>query len=430
VIGVIEELREKTRHIISQRVLGFCDNVSLSLESVSFHLYTMLKNRKRTNNGKIGTTSLLTKKSFSKSRKLLPFLLVNVGAFALWAIIDARKVAVQHSKDLDGIIIDARKVPIEAGYEDLHAGINNATDQKGRDNKRLTSGWDSNGLELYHSKQAEMDGRENHNISLAGGDKVTVSEVVNNNPNFWSIVDGRRGWERKTFEIFEKYVTEETIVVDFGTWIGPTLLFHGQKSRASYGIEADPAAFAVAERNVWLNKDKDWAQSVSVHSFCVGSTEHAGKIMTMRGAKAPGASMSGITEALARKPVGSWAVRCYTLPTILDSWDVVLSRQPVMLKIDVESYECQLVPSFYDWLVGEERASLPVIYVSFHPQIKDCSPEEWARVLKVFQLYDSVYCRGGDSPMQISKETTFEEFEEMKTNLSWKKDSTFVLVNN
>jgi len=357
--------------------------------------------RKRINNDKIATTNKLTEKSFRKSRKLLPFL-VMVVAFALWAV--------QRSKYL--------------------VGINNATNQKGRDNKKLTSGWDSNGLELYRGKQAEMDGLENYNVSLAGGDTVTVSKVNNNNSNFWWVVDGRRGWERKTFEIFEKYVTEETIVVDFGTWIGPTLLFHGQKSRASYGIEADPAAFAVAERNVWLNKDKDWGRSVSVHSFCVGATEHAGKIMTMRGAKAPGASMSGITEKLARNPVGSWTVRCYTLPTILDSWDVVLSRQPVMLKIDVESYECQLVPSFYDWLVGEERTSLPVIYVSFHPQIKDCSPDEWARILKVFQLYDSVSCRGMESPMQISKETTFEEFEEMKMNLLWKKDPTFVLVNN
>eukprot|EP00588_Corethron_pennatum_P022890 CAMPEP_0194315028 /NCGR_PEP_ID=MMETSP0171-20130528/11826_1 /TAXON_ID=218684 /ORGANISM="Corethron pennatum, Strain L29A3" /LENGTH=46 /DNA_ID= /DNA_START= /DNA_END= /DNA_ORIENTATION= len=45
--------------------------------------------------------------------------------------------------------------------------------------------------------------------------------------------------------------------------------------------------------------------------------------MTMRGVMSPGAGMSGITDTLYKtqrykKPVGSWTVRCYTLPTILD----------------------------------------------------------------------------------------------------------------
>lgn len=289
--------------------------------------------------------------------------------------------------------------------------------------KKIDSGWDESGRNIYKDKVNSLNEAPTRTINLAKEGNVTVSTIVNNNNMFWDKIDGRLAWEKQTFDIFRKYVTPETIVIDFGTWIGPTLLFHGQFSKKSYGIEADPAAYAVAEYNIRQNRHREWGPHVSVESACVSAPEHVGT-MTMK-SRIPGESMSGITEKLARDNRWAWEVQCYTLPSILEYWGVNLSIQPVMLKIDVESYECQLVPSFYDWL--KDQPSLPTIYVSFHPQIADCTDDQWASVLEVFKLYQTVKCKADTTTMPIRSETTFEEFQEMKSSLGWKRSSEFVL---
>lgn len=294
--------------------------------------------------------------------------------------------------------------------------------------RKLKSGWDEGGMVFYKDRMEMVKGTPTKVIDLAGQGEVTVSGVTNDNGNFWAKVDGKADWEEQTFAIFKKYVTPETIVVDFGTWIGPTLLFHGQFSQHSYGIEADPVAFAVAEYNVEQNREKAWGKHLTLESACVSAPDHVGS-MTMRGAKAPGASMSGITDKLARPLTGSWTVQCYTLPSILEKWGVDLRQQHVMLKIDIESYECVLLPSFYDWLKDVDSSRLPTIYITFHPEIKDCSPPEWEAVLRIFKLYPYVAARSDTARMSITKDTTMVEFEAMKTELSWNQrgDSAFVL---
>lgn len=294
--------------------------------------------------------------------------------------------------------------------------------------RKLQSGWDEAGLKLYTDRVDLLKATPTKVVNLAGHGMATVSEVTNDNGDFWTKVDGDPVWEGPTFAIFQKYVTPETIVVDFGTWIGPTLLFHGQFSQHSYGIEADPVAFAVAEFNVEQNRERAWGKHMSLESACVSAPEHVGS-MTMRGAKAPGASMSGITEKLARRTTGAWTVQCYTLPSILDTWGVDLVQQHVMLKIDIESYECKLLPSFYDWLKDVNPSHLPTIYITFHPEISDCSPQEWEAVLQVFKLYTYVAGRSDTARMLITKHTTMTEFETMKRDISWnqKGDSAFVL---
>ena len=301
------------------------------------------------------------------------------------------------------------------------------TEVKATERPKLLSGWDTPGVNLYQTGVERCNSTGTKTINLASRiPNVTVSEMTNANGNFWEIINGRIGWERQTFDIFSKYVTNETIVVDFGTWIGPTLLYHAALSKHSYGIEADPMAFAVAEYNVKLNADKEWGHRMTLESACVSAPEHVGN-MTMRGAKAPGASMSGIGNKVARRVSGSWNVLCYTLQDIFERyWGIELSAQPVVIKIDVESYECKLIPSFYDWLKNEPH--LPTMYITFHPEIEDCSPSEWEGILQIFKLYEKVNCQGDAVAMPIQRNTSISEFEEMKTTLGWKFRSLSMFV--
>jgi len=216
------------------------------------------------------------------------------------------------------------------------------------------------------------------------------------NTIFWERATAGK-WEWDTFNIFNKIVTGSTTVIDFGTWIGPTMLFHGQFSKQSFGIEADPAAFAILDYNVELNwkHNPSWGSHVSVDSGCIVRPEDIGKL-TMKAGGDPGMSMSGIGDKVFMdkgKRAVKWEVQCYTLPDIFENyWGIQKPYKDVFIKIDIETYECKLVPSFYDWLKGEKY--LPTMYISFHPQIQKCTEEEYKTLLMFIGLYDNVVLSG------------------------------------
>lgn len=276
--------------------------------------------------------------------------------------------------------------------------------------KKIESGWDERGVVLYNSTTAALPGMGIKNITFWKFQHRGQFLVSNNecrNRNFWEIAT-RGGWEIDTFYIFEKYVTNDTIVVDFGTWIGPTLLHHGSFSRHSFGIEADPVAFAVGSYNVELNRNKSWGGHVTIDSACVSRPEDVG-IMEMKAGGGAGQSMSGIGDHVAKEGRGAtkWFVYCYTLPDIFDNyWAIERPYKDVFIKIDIESYECKLVPSFYDWLKNETY--LPKMFITFHPQIQKCTDEETEQVLRFFRLYDHV--KAGDKEEFLVHTATVEDF--------------------
>ena len=71
------------------------------------------------------------------------------------------------------------------------------------------------------------------------------------------------------------------------------------------------------------------------------------------------------------------------------------SKRTTFIKIDVESFECQLLPSWREWLsaLGNNK---PTMYISFHSQIVSCSDEEYHAIADVAKMYRKISCEKYD----------------------------------
>jgi hypothetical protein len=117
------------------------------------------------------------------------------------------------------------------------------------------------------------------------------------------------------------------------------------------------------------------------------------------------------------------------LPFLLNLWGITFDKQPVFVKIDIEAYECRLIPSFHEWLVEEQNIDNLTIFVSFHPQLKSCTKTQMMGSLKTFQLFQKVVCNHHTLP--IRQDTTFEQFDAMldvADCLTNKANSDFILT--
>ncbi len=170
------------------------------------------------------------------------------------------------------------------------------------------------------------------------------------NMGWWTVVNNKypSKWEPQTFSNFFYLIDRQSIVVDFGTWIGPTILFAGQIASKVYGIEGDPAAFAEALVNLKLNYEKAWARNIHLQPACVShENEKTVKTMKTSGVGNSCSSLAGkIMDCGSRAPnnkngeIREWKVACYPLPYLLKKWGIELNKmRKIFIKIDVESYE-------------------------------------------------------------------------------------------
>lgn len=89
---------------------------------------------------------------------------------------------------------------------------------------------------------------------------------------FWTRLQ-EGNWEDTTFTAFRGCLAPAaaaTTVLDFGSWIGPTVLYAAALGAGQVlSFEPDPAAFAELSVNVGLNG----FEAVKLHQACIGATE-------------------------------------------------------------------------------------------------------------------------------------------------------------
>lgn len=171
---------------------------------------------------------------------------------------------------------------------------------------------------------------------------------------FWNRLD-RGTWEPDTFRVIDAHTDAETLAVDCGAWIGPTVLYTAQRAGLCVGFEPDPEAFRVLTGNIALNAGKPWVDRLCVFPEAIHSSGAPVRIKTTGGEG--GDSMS---SALNLNPKTGWTVQSRRLQDVLK--DFRASFRKVFVKIDVEGGEYDILPGIAEIMADEDVALL----VSFH----------------------------------------------------------------
>jgi FkbM family methyltransferase len=165
-------------------------------------------------------------------------------------------------------------------------------------------------------------------------------------PEFWKFVNNRI-WEPTLFETIDKYVDKDTTYIDFGTWIGPTLIFGCKLAKKCYGLEPDPVAYKEALRNIQLNNI-----NVEFLEKCV-AVKNGPVVMYSKSL--------GNSESSIYKNTYNWTVNCVTMPDLYSLWNV---EGKVFMKIDIEGAEYNLLSCWYEWI--QKLPVKPMLYISLH----------------------------------------------------------------
>lgn len=167
---------------------------------------------------------------------------------------------------------------------------------------------------------------------------------------FWRRVAAGR-WEPQTFTFFEHCLRPDSVCVDVGAWIGPTVLFAAARCRTVYAIEPDPVAYERLLANLRLND----ITNVRPFHGALGPTHAPLRIANHKHFG------SSETRTLAADGDDGHRVMGFTPAGYLDCWGI---ERIDLLKMDVEGAEFALVPAIVDLLARHHHK--PHIHLSLH----------------------------------------------------------------
>jgi FkbM family methyltransferase len=160
-------------------------------------------------------------------------------------------------------------------------------------------------------------------------------------------------------EVFKAILQKNRgVLVDFGCWIGPTVLWGAQWADRVIALDADPWAFEMALANIKLNPEV--AAKTDMFYLCVNAERTQ---LQMRG-QFPGRGGSSLVKGVGFEKYYSWTAPCMPLGELLQAADVV-AGDVSLIKIDTEGAELFLLPALMPTL---RALGMPTVYLSIHPQ--------------------------------------------------------------
>ncbi len=135
--------------------------------------------------------------------------------------------------------------------------------------------------------------------------------------------------------------TPNDVLVDIGAWVGPISLYAARLGVSVIAIEPDPIAYAALVRNVALNGLQQ--RITTICAAITAETRLFGVSPNSTGAFGDSSTYISDGDAYAIPVAG------FTLPDLLEKLAIPPSRV-AFVKIDVEGYESELMPTLEPWL--------------------------------------------------------------------------------
>lgn len=237
----------------------------------------------------------------------------------------------------------------------------------------------------------EWVGRPTERVIFFDDASTAVTVYSNNFPgstfwrDFWNWVN-RNDWEPDTFIVLKHFLKDdpEASYIDFGAWVGPTVLFAAQFSKHVYALEPDPLAYSALVANVNLNPHI--RERTQLHFGCISSQNGpiefggVGDSTTRTSDSYPGGGAAGMSK---------WSLNCSTLPTFIHRHNIQKLR---LIKMDTEGAELFILPSLTHWLQSLPSPK-PTIWLSVHCPFWKAGVDENAvsQFWSTLRLYKHVY---------------------------------------
>lgn len=192
---------------------------------------------------------------------------------------------------------------------------------------------------------------------------------------FWNEYK-QSGWEPQTYNIYQKYMTNNTTYVDVGAWVGMTVFYAAQVGvKDIYAIEANPVSYDMVCRNCGQNY---LTQNAKVDHICITDKDND---------KIDFGSTNGTTTSSSSSIRGNdWKVSTTTLITYLKN-NKILNVDDLFIKIDIEGAE-ELILKDLSELSKKKNMTL---FLSLHPPFMKNKEKTCKDLLKVCSEYRYVF---------------------------------------
>jgi len=171
------------------------------------------------------------------------------------------------------------------------------------------------------------------------------------NIDFWKRVY-RGEWEPHTYKVMSQYLDKNSIYIDIGAWIGPTVIYAAKKSKQVICFEPDPIAFRRLTSNIYLNN----LDNVSSYNVAISDKCSIQKMSSFGGSLG-----DTMTSLISRHNKSSSSFNALVL-----DWNMIEKihnfKKVDFIKIDIEGAEFFLIPKLEKFFMKFQ----PVVWLSIH----------------------------------------------------------------
>ena len=221
-------------------------------------------------------------------------------------------------------------------------------------------------LQQYYNTEWSITGRsflkrlQDRNIMAIQRRHALFMVHRNEHEQFWR---NYSSWENHSFDVYEKYLKQDGIMLDIGAWNGCTSLFARTLCKRVYAVEADRQAVKTLKDNIALN---DAENDIVVINRAIYHRDHQvvmfGHNNHLPGYK-PNDSTSQIqtTTATSTSDANVYLVQTITLETMLSQYNID-PHQLCLVKVDIEGGEENILTNL--WALKQQYKF--TLYVEFH----------------------------------------------------------------